>query len=569
MDNVFIQLAIILGLSSILGYISVRLKLPLLIAYLVGGLLLAVSSFFDVHSSEVLHFLPDIGIAFVLFLVGMELDFRELKQVGKPVLVAGTLQIIITTITGSTIAKLLGFGNIESWYLGVGLSFSSTILVIKMLLDKKDITALYGKLAIGILLLEDLFAVLILLVLTASSSILGLGYQQAFPLITLFIKALGLFFLALFLHRFLLPNVFKAVARQAELLFLTALAWCFVYVALAKILGFSEVIGAFLAGLALASSPYHYQIQGKVKPLRDFFVTLFFVYLGTQVNFTNFGKVLPITAVFTFYTLILKPTIFLLIFGAFGFRKHTMFKTAISISHISEFSLILILVGLKNHMVTQEALTAVALSGVLSMIVASIMISESNKLYKLLKPIVGFFERKNYHNELENAHSVAELKEHVVVIGGHRVGGELVKYFKKEKIPYVVLDFNPRHIDNLVKENINVIYGDVGDPDVLEEINLVEAKMVISTVQDLGDGLLLIEELRSRSLHVPVIVRAATTTEAEILYREGADLVLIPAIITGDYLVNLIKDHLGDKDFFKDRARIEQDKLERKTLAWE
>jgi Kef-type K+ transport system membrane component KefB/Trk K+ transport system NAD-binding subunit len=570
MDNIFVQLAIILGLASALGYISVRLKLPLLIAYLTGGLLLAVTSFFDVHSSEVLHFLPDIGIAFVLFLVGMELDLRELKQVGKPVLVAGTLQIIITTIAGSTIAKLLGFGDMESWYLGVGLSFSSTILVIKMLLDKKDITALYGKLAIGILLLEDLLAVLILLFLTVSTSVLGLGYQQAFPLITLLLKALGLFGLALFLHRYLLPTVFKAVARQAELLFLTALAWCFIYVALAKVLGFSEVIGAFLAGVTLASSPYHYQIQGKVKPLRDFFVTLFFVYLGTQVNIANLNKVLPITIIFTLYTLILKPTIFMLIFGAFGFRRHTMFKTAISISHISEFSLIMILVGLKNNLVSQDALTAIALSGVVSMIIASVMISRSNDFYRKLKPLIGFFERKNYHNELENAHSLSELKDHVVVIGGHRVGGELVKYFKRQKVPYVVLDFNPQHIDKLIKEDINVIYGDVGDPDVLDEINLVEAKMVISTVQDLGDGLLLIEELKSRGVDkIPIIVRAATTTEAEILYREGADLVLIPAIITGDYLLGVIKDHLNDKSYFRERARIEQEKLERKTLAWE
>lgn len=569
MDNIFIQLAIILGVASTLGYITVRFKLPLLIAYLFGGLLIALTSIFDVKSSQVLHFLPEIGIAFVLFLVGMELDLRELRSIGKPVIVAGILQVLITTIIGSSIAKMLGFGDVESWYLGIGLSFSSTILVIKMLLDKKDITALYGKLAVGILLLEDLLAVVILLGLTVSSSVLGLGFQQAFPLFAVIFKAILLFSVALILNRYILAAVFKAVSRQAELLFLTALAWCFIYIAFALFLGFSVVIGAFLAGLALASSPYHFQIQGKVKPLRDFFVTLFFVYLGTQVNFHNLGGVLPIILIFTVYTLTVKPLIFLLLFGAFGFRKHTMFKTAISISHISEFSLIIILVGLKNGAVSQEALTAIALSGVLSMIVASIMIFESNRLYKLMDGFIGFFERKNYHNELENQHSLEQLDNHVVVIGGHRVGGELVKYLKKENIPYVVLDFNPHHIDKLVKEGINVIYGDVGDPEVLDEINLTGARMVISTVQDLGDGLLLIEELRGRKINVPVIVRAATTTEAEILYKAGADLVLIPAVITGDELVGIIKDHLGDKAYFKDRARIEMDKLERKSLAWE
>lgn len=569
MDNIFTQLAIILGLASVLGYITIRFKMPLLIAYLIGGLLIALTAAFDVHSSDALHFLPDIGIAFVLFLVGMELDLRELKLVGKPVLVAGIMQVLITAIAGSTIAKLLGFADIESIYLGIGLSFSSTILVIKLLLDKKDITALYGKLAIGILLLEDLLAVVILLGLTVGSSIFNLGFQHAFPLVSLFLKAVLLFGTVIILHRYLLPAVFKAVSRQPELLFLTALAWCFIYVAFSKFLGFSEVIGAFLAGVALASSPYHFQIQGKIKPLRDFFVTLFFVYLGTQVHFGNLEKILPITIIFTLYTLFAKPLIFLLIFGAFGFRKHTMFKTAISISHISEFSLIIILVGLKNGLVSQDALTAIALSGVLSMIVASIMIAESNNLYKMLSSAIGFFERKNFHNELEAKHLTEELQDHIIVIGGHRVGGELVKYFKKEKISYVVLDFNPSHIDKLVKEQINVIYGDVGDPDVLEELKFTEARMVVSTVQDLGDGLLLIEELKSRKVDVPLIVRAATTTEAEILYKAGADLVLIPAIITGDHLAEIIKDHLGDKAYFRNRAKIEMEKLERKTLAWE
>src|SRR3989344_7735254 len=303
MDNIFTQLAIILGLASILGYVTLRFKLPLLIAYLIGGLLIALTAAFDVHSSEVLHFLPDIGIAFVLFLVGMELDLRELKLVGKPVLVAGFMQVLITAIAGSTVAKLLGFDDIESIYLGIGLSFSSTILVIKLLLDKKDITALYGKLAIGILLLEDLLAVILLVFLTVSNSVFSLGLQQAFPLLTLLVKALILFVLAILLSKHILPSIFKAVSKQAELLFLTALAWCFIYISFAILLGFSVVIGAFLAGVTLASSPFHYQIQGKVKPLRDFFVTLFFVYLGTQVNFSELGKVLPITILFTIYTL--------------------------------------------------------------------------------------------------------------------------------------------------------------------------------------------------------------------------------------------------------------------------
>ncbi|TSC66293.1 MAG: Sodium/hydrogen exchanger [Microgenomates group bacterium Gr01-1014_80] len=512
MDNIFIQLAIILGIASILGFITVRLKLPLLIAYLFGGLLIATTAVFDPRTSEVLHFLPEIGIAFVLFLVGMELDLREIKSLGKPILLAGILQITMTTIIGSSIARLLGFAPTESLYLGVGLSFSSTILVIKLLLDKKDLNALYGKLAVGILLLEDLLAVILLL-------------------------------------------------------FLTALAWCFIYISFAVLMGFSVVIGAFLAGVALASSPYHYQIQGKVKPLRDFFVALFFVYLGTQVDFTDIGKIYPLALIFTAYTLFVKPAIFLLIFGIFGFRKHTMFQTALVLTHISEFSLIILLVGLQQAKVSQAALTTIALSGVSSMIIASLMITHSRKIYKKLSGFVAFFERKDYRHETEII-AGDSIAGHVVIIGGHRVGGEIVRFLKNENIPHLVLDFNPGQVEALLKEKINAFYGDMGDPDVLDELRLSDAKMVISTASDFDDNRLLLEEIKSLKINIPVIVRAETIPDARELYHAGADFCLIPDIVAGDLLMEKLKEHLND-DFFKNRAKIEMEKLARKTLAWE
>ncbi|EKD84983.1 MAG: sodium/hydrogen exchanger [uncultured bacterium] len=568
MDNTFIQLAIILGLCSVLGYIVVRFKLPLLIAYLIGGLMIASSAIFDPRASEVLNFLPEIGIAFVLFLIGMELDFREIKSLGKPILIAGTLQIFITTIIGASLARVLGFGDVESWYLGVGLAFSSTILVVKLLIDKKDEGSLYGKLAVGILILEDLLAVLLLVILTVSSSVLGTGLQQAFPLLALILKAFLLFGLVFVFSRFILPSVFKTVSRQNELLFITALAWCFIYISFAILLGFSVVIGAFLAGMALANSPFHYQIQGRIKPLREFFVALFFVYLGTQVNFSGIGKIYPLTILFTTYTLLIKPTIFLLILGIFGFRKHTMFQTALSLTHISEFSLIVLLVGFKLGAISQSALTTIALSTVLSMIIASVMITHSTRLYKRLNKTIGFFERKNYNHALERWRNYQDLKGFVIVIGARKVGGEIVKLLKRENMPQIVLEMNPHQVEILLKEKIPVLYGDMGDPEVLDGLNLGDARMVISTAANEEDNKLLLEELNSRRINIPVIVRAETADEAQSLYKSGADFVIIPEILAGDFLVGKLREHLTDGEFFKDRADIEMEKLSRKTLSW-
>lgn len=567
MSNVFIQLAVILSLCSAFGYVIYRLKLPLLIAYLSAGLLLAGLTSLEISRSLAFSFLPDIGIAFVLFLVGMELDLREIKNFGRQILVAGTLQVIITSTLGTFIAQSFGFKLPEAAYLGIGLSFSSTIVVVKLLLDKKDLTSLYGKLSLGVLLLEDLLAVIILLGLTSSVSLANFSMETTYPALIFFLKALALFVSVGLINRFFLSNVFKAVSDSGELLFLTALAWCFVYITVAVLMGFSVLIGAFLAGVALASSPYHFQIQGKVKPMRDFFVALFFVYLGTRVNFSGILGLLPLILIFSAYAVLIKPVIYLLIFGIFGFRKHTMFHTAVNLSQISEFSFIILLVGLKLGIVSQDGLTVIALGGVLAITASSLMISKSNELYRMVSWMVNFFERKNSRHLLEEGRE-KELSDHVVVVGAHRVGGEMVRLLKREKIPLVVLDFNPHLVEMMLLENIPVIYGDMGDPEVLDILRLDRARMIISTSADNHDNKLLLANLKLRHIEVPAVVRAETVLEAVELYKEGADFVIIPEVFAGDVLTDMIRDHLGDKGYFKDRARIELEKLSRKTLAW-
>lgn len=569
MDNIFIQLAIILGLTSVLGFVTYKMKLPLLIAYLLGGLSIAVWGIFDVKTSQALSFLPEIGLAFLLFLVGMELDFREIRSFGKPIIVCGILQILFTTVFGTFLSQSFGFDLLTAVFLGVGLSFSSTIVVVKLLFDRKDLSSLYGKLALGILLLEDLLAVVILLGLTSTTSALGLGITETFPILAFMGKALILFSLALILNHYILGAIFKAVSASQELLFLTALAWCFIYVTFALWLGFSVVIGAFLAGVALANSLYHFQISSKVKPMRDFFVALFFVYLGTKVNFAQIGETLPLILTFTLYAILVKPLIFLVLLGMFGFRKHTIFSSSINLSQISEFSLIIVLVGMEQGLVSEGALTVIASSALLSIIISSVLIIKSRKVYKLLVNFVSLFESGGSRHFIEETGVPEPLVGHVVVVGGHRVGGEVIKLLKKEKIPQIVLDFNPHLVEALLALHIPVVFGDMGDPEVLDGLNLDEARMVISTAPSLDDNKLLLEELKTKHKNIPVILRADTLEDAKKLYTLGADYVIIPELLAGDVLVERLKDHLSDKEFFKDRARIELEKLERKTLAWE
>lgn len=567
-NELFLSLAVVLGLSATLGFVAKSLRLPLLVAYLFAGLMLSLLQVFDVTHSQALTLLPEIGIALVLFFVGMELDIKEIKHLGKPIIAAGLGQIILSTLAGFLIASALGFSATTSFYLGAGLAFSSTIVVVKLLLEKKDLSSLYGKLSLGILLLEDLVAVLLLMVMTVGSSFFNLGLQSSMPLLTLFIKGIALMVIALVLSKYVLERVFSAVAKSAELLFLSAVAWCFIFVAGSLLLGFSVVIGAFLAGVALANSPFHYEVQGKVKPLRDFFVTLFFVYLGSQVVFSDLAVVLPLIVVFTLYALIVKPVIFLLILGAFGFRKHTMFQTALNLSQVSEFSLIVMVVGWQLNIVPQAALTAMALTGVISIVFSSIMITYSRQIYRKLRPWISFFEHGKFAHQTEGKSEFA-MEDHVILVGAHRIGGEIVKFLRREGIPFLVLDFNPRVVQKLAGEKVHALYGDLGDPEILEFLNLESSKLIISTTQDLDDSLILLSELKRKKSRSKVIVRAVSVAEAEILYEAGADYVLLPEIVSGDFITQILKDHWPHMNFFKDRADIELNKLSRNHLAFE
>ena len=477
MDNIITQLAIILTTSSLLGLIAFKLKLPLIVSYMLTGIVISIVSVFDVSNSLVLHNLPELGIAFVLFLIGMELDLREIKVLGLPIIVSALGQILVTTGVGFYISTLLGFNTVESIFLGLGLGFSSTVVVVKMLIEKQDLTSLYGKLSIGILLVEDLIAVIALMIISISSSALNVGLQNSFPVVALVLKAIGLFVLTFVLSKYVLQKLFSFAAKSVELLFFTAITWCFAFTALAMMVGFSVEIGAFLAGVALASSPYRLQIQSKIKPLRDFFLTLFFIYLGSQVKVNYLLNVLPIIIIFTLVALILKPIVYMFILRIFGFRKHTIFQTALNLSQISEFSLIVLMLGVSVGIVGETSLSIMATVTVLSIVFSSISIQLSKKMYRLFVPLINLMKSRGKVHFLES-NAGTDLNEHIIIVGAHRVGGPVVKYLMKAKIPFLVMDFDPYVVRDLREKDINAFYGDIGDPDVLESLHIEKAKLI-------------------------------------------------------------------------------------------
>ncbi len=558
MDNTFCQLSLVLLLASSIGVVVYKLKLPLVVSYLLAGLLLSVVRLFDLGNSAVFEILPDIGIAFVLFLIGMELKLSEFKLLGRPIFITALGQIAISTLLGFGVAKLLGFNEIESLYLGLGLAFSSTVVVVKMLSDSRDLTSLYGKLSVGMLLVEDLVAIVVLMIISVNGLVAGLDAQNSLALIMIVVKAAALFIATFILSKYLLTKIFEYTAQSAELLYITSITWCFAFTSLAIALGFSVEIGSFLAGVALASSPYHLQIQVKIKPMRDFFLALFFIYLGSKAEFQDVLITLPIVIIFTLYALVIKPLIYAFLLSRFGFRKHTLFQTALNLSQISEFSLVVLLVGVNAGLVGSHLISTMALVAVLSITASSILISRSKKLYKPLSNLMLSFEIKGRSHVFERKVKNL-LADHIIIIGGHRVGGPIIKYLQNTDISFVVMDFNPTVVRELSDQGINALYGDIGDPDIFDFLHVDKAKLIICTATDLSDNELLLNYVKEQNSSTKVVLRATDTEHAKILRQLGADYVILPEKVSGDYIVAQLRHTWPDvhfKDIYATRKSV-------------
>lgn len=251
---------------------------------------------------------------------------------------------------------------------------------------------------------------------------------------------------------------------------------------------------------------------------------------------------LPVILVFTFLALVLKPIVYMFVMGLFGFKKHTIFQTAISLSQISEFSLIVLVVGANFAGISDATVSIMAAVAVISIIASSILISNTRKIYKFLLPVMHIFVKRGKVHFLDTQ-PVGEMEDHVIIIGAHRVGGPLAEYLKREGIPFLIMDFNPHLVNKLRDEGMNVIYGDIGDPEVLDSLHIEKTKLIISTAPGLGDNEILLSECRRRKTDAIIIVRAEDKAHGEALKALGADYTMSPERVTGSYLVKQIKDH--------------------------
>lgn len=543
MDHVFFELALVMILAGGISVIVSLLKQPSILAYIITGLIIGPLGYYQLHQGEVLQSLSEIGITLLLFTVGLELDITQLRLLGKQVILAGLGQILLTSIAGFGISYLLGFDVVTSTYIGIALTLSSTVLVVKLLSEKHDSTSLYAKLAYGILLIQDLMALLVMVLITAAGSSPDLdGSSLVIIIITTLTKAVVVLSIVLLASKYIFPSIARKLLKSDDLLLIVALAWALGFAALCSLpfIGFGLSIGGFLAGLSLANSALHHQISARIRPLRDFFIILFFIILGSQLQFGNLSTIALPATLLALFVLIGGPLIIMLLLGLLGYKSRTSFMTGLAIGQVSEFSFILISLAYTLGYIDQSIVTLITLSGIISMTVSSYLILHSRGLYKILSPLVAFFDFKDGSAEKFSDHIV--LNKHVILVGADRLGRHLLDSLHNQEKHFVVVDHNPEIIESLTRQNIYALCGDITDPQIQELAGVTKATMIISTIPDYHDNLLLIERLRLERNKAKLLMCAQNEFDASNLYKHKVDYVILPYFLGGLHMKNLLEN---------------------------
>ena len=526
--NVFIEIAAILGIATLTGIIGQKLRQPLIIMFLATGILAGPSFLGIIHSYEQIELLAHIGIALLLFIVGLKLDLNLIRTTGSVALATGLGQIVFTSLIGFVIAIAMGMSYLSAAYVSVALTFSSTIIIVKLLSDKKEIDSLHGQIALGFLIVQDIAAILALVGLTTLGSSAGGEGSGYLSFLMIGAKGVGLLVAVALLMKYVIPYLTHRLAHSLELLTLFAIAWAVLLGAGSELLGFSKEVGAFLAGISLASTTYRDSIGARLTSLRDFLLLFFFIDLGSRLDWSAVGAQFGASLVFSIFVLVGNPLIVLVIMGVMGYRRRTGFLAGLTVAQISEFSLIVAALGLSLGHITKETVGLITLVGVVTIFLSTYMILYSYQLYRVLSSPLKIFERRNPYREAAIDTLAETEKVDVILVGLGNYGSGLIELLLRRKNAVMGIDFDPGALVKWRKRGVPVVYGDMADPEMHEQLPLKKARWVISTVRSKEMNLALIHNLKKDGYNGNVALTATSSQEAAEFEKAGANLVFRP-----------------------------------------
>ncbi len=542
----YVEFAVLLMVSAIAGALAVRLRQPVLIAYIVIGILVGPAVFGVVRAHEQISLLAEIGVTVLLFVVGLKLDLQHIRHIGPVALATGLGQLSFTIVFGFILTLAMGKGAVEALYVAVALTFSSTIIIVKLLSDKRELDSLHGRIAVGFLIVQDLAVVLAMMTMSA---LRGAGESGELEVAGSLLLRLGLAALLMFvLMRYILPKVVAAMARSQELLLIFAIAWGCGLAALGEWAGFSKEAGAFMAGFSLASTAYREAMNARLTGIRDFMLLFFFIDLGSRLDFSTLGGELLPAVVLSLFVLIGNPLIVMAIMGFMGYRKRTGFLAGLTVAQISEFSIVFVAMGITLGHVGSEALGLTTLVGLVTIMLSTYMILFSQSLYERLAPWLGVFERKHPFRELEVEQPVRpEGQPQVLVFGLGRYGARLLQQLDDAGVSVMGMDFDPEVVRSLARDGRNVRFGDGEDPNLLESLPLRHVDWVVTTLAQWESNRALLHALRMAGFTGRIAGVVRDEPHGQAMEAAGVELVLNPFSDAADFAARWLTADLKEK----------------------
>ncbi len=547
MHSSFNDLSAVIAIGVVISLIMRLIKQPMIIGYIVTGIVVGPALLHIIKSPETIQIFADFGIALLLLIVGLNLNPRVIKEVGKIAAYIAFGKVIGVTAIVFLLAHLFGHTKTEALYMGISFSFSSTIIILKLLNDKKEQNRLYGKISIGFLLIEDMIATIVLIGVSAAGHG-GLSLHSVWALV----YKIVLLILGLVIFRSLvLSRLGSTIAKSQEFLFLFAIGWGLGIAALFRQVGLSLEVGALVAGVMLAPLPYAQEAAARLKPLRDFFIVLFFVSIGSHLHLENVRPVVPEALFFAALVLFGNPLMVMVISGLSGYTKKTSFKTAMTGGQVSEFSLILVLLANNLGQISETIVTLVTVVALLTIALSTYMITYGDSLYIVFEDVLHVFERRKVRKEKE------KRKRYELVLFGYMKGGhEFLRVFEQLNKSYVVVDYDPHVIETLENRGAHYIYGDVTDLELLDELNLEFSRLIISTITDVPINKSILGWLEKVNPGAVFICMADSAEQAAELYSAGASYVMLPHYIGSEKIGAFIKKSgLKKSEFKKYRER--------------
>lgn len=527
--------------ATIVGLIAHFLRQPIILGYLVAGAVIGPLGLRWIHAAGSIEVISEIGLVLLLFIIGLEMNIKSILAAGRQLLVAGFGQFLVCVAVGVALFASLGYGltgsNSDGLYLALMCGLSSTAVVVKMLYDKQELDTLPGRLTLGILVIQDIYAIFVL------------AFQPNFanPTIGPIIKALGataLLLVACFLvSKYILRFIFASIAKAPEMVVAVSIGWCAAVAGLAGAMGLSKEMGALVAGVCIAAFPYSVHVTAKTLPLRDFFLTLFFVSLGMKITPLQPNMIAMVALIVGFVVVSRFISIYPLL-KLSGAGRRTAFITSLNLAQISEFSLVIASLGAtKFGHISENTVAMVIYAMAITCVMSSYTMRFSHPLYLMFDNLLGKvgFGRAGAAGAVD---APAHADRPVAVLGYHRAGRSLVDLLCQKHPEMIhklkVIDFNPENLRQLKERGIDGLFGDLSSLDTLHHAHLHQTKVIFCTIPDMllkgTSNLALVKGLRQIAPHTMIIATADDDRHEQLLKDAGAARAVRPYDLMAEFM---------------------------------